>query len=31
LRMISRYLDVCTESDVQHLHKLRKTLLEAVV
>ncbi|MBM3896922.1 MAG: DUF2203 family protein [Thaumarchaeota archaeon] len=31
LRMISRYLDVCEESDVQHLHKLRRTLLEAVV
>ena len=31
LRMISRYLDVCEESDIQPLHELRKTVLEAVV
>ena len=31
LRMISKYLDICDESDVQKLHKLRTTVLDAVV
>jgi len=31
LRMISKYLDVCDESDVQRLHKLRSMTLGAIV
>ena len=31
LRMISKYLEICDEVDVQQLQSLRKTVLEAVV